>query len=209
MQFEIWVLYAIGVVVLSASPGPSSFLCVTNSISHGFKAGVATGFGSLTAIIGILTLSFVGLGAIVQSSELAFNIIKWIGAAYLIYLGIQAILSKQESFSALEGSKIKTASFQKLYLSGFLVGASNPKAILFFSALFPQFIDPTGNLVEQYFVCASTFFAVEMVWLIFYSHLGNKASSWLFKSGSAKWFNRVTGGVFIAAGGAMSTLNRS
>lgn len=94
-------------------------------------------------------------------------------------------------------------------LSGFIVGASNPKAILFFSALFPQFIDSSAPLMLQYIIFASTFIVLELSWLLIYGYLGTKSSNWIFKNGRAKLFNRLTGGVFITAGTFLSVTNRS
>ena len=99
MSIEVWVCYLIAIMVLTASPGPSVFLCITKSVTDGFFASLFTAMGSLTAIVGILTLSFIGLGVVIYSSDLAFNLIKWAGAAYLIYLGLRAFTSKENSFS--------------------------------------------------------------------------------------------------------------
>ncbi|MCV6036454.1 LysE family translocator, partial [Escherichia coli] len=155
-----------------------------------------------------LTLSFTGLGVVIASSEFVFNIIKWCGAAYLIWLGIQAFRSKQNDFAKSDSAQVST-SHVSAYTSGFIVGSSNPKAIIFFTALFPQFIDPTVSLLTQYAIFAGTFVVFELSWLTFYSLLGVKTSNWLFEAGRAKLFNRLTGGVFISAGVMLSTANRS
>ncbi|MDN3614455.1 MAG: LysE family translocator [Vibrio gallaecicus] len=210
MAIETWVYYFLAVLVLTASPGPSSLLCMTKAVQSGFKLSVFTALGSLTAISTILTLSFTGLGVIIASSEVVFNIIKWTGAAYLIYLGWQSLRSSQQSYDQLSSEDTPSKGTNKQhFLSGFIVGASNPKAILFFTALFPQFIDPTLALMPQFIVFATTFAVMELSWLLLYAYLGAKSSNWLFAQGRAKIFNRVTGGVFISAGALLSTTSRT
>ncbi|WOG25923.1 LysE family translocator [Endozoicomonas sp. 8E] len=209
MTLETWVYYLIAVLILTASPGPSSLLCLSKGVTNGIKQSFFTAVGSLTAITGILTLSFAGLGVLITSSELAFNSIKWTGAAYLIYLGINALLSKQEKFESHQNASTTQTGCISHFLSGFIVGASNPKAILFFSALFPQFIDSSAPLMLQYIIFASTFIVLELSWLLIYGYLGTKSSNWIFKNGRAKLFNRLTGGVFITAGTFLSVTNRS
>lgn len=209
MTIEVWFYYVIAVLILTASPGPSSLLCMTKGVTSGWTVGAYTALGSLTAITAIMTLSFTGLGMVVASSEVVFNAIKWLGAAYLIYLGIKALTSKQERYEQVADKDTVKGSFKSNYISGFIVGASNPKAILFFTALFPQFIDPSAALFTQYSIFASTFVVLELSWLLFYAYLGSKSSSWVFGSGRAKLFNRLTGGVFIGAGALLSTASRA
>ena len=213
MNFDTWIYYLLAVLILTASPGPSSLLCMTQGVQSGFKLSIFTALGSLTAITGILTLSFTGLGVIIASSELVFNIIKWTGAAYLIYLGWKSLRSSQQDYDKLSNQKADSQSVKesaaKHYVSGFIVGASNPKAILFFTALFPQFIDPSIALLPQFAVFALTFAVMELSWLLVYAYLGAKSSNWLFAKGRAKVFNRVTGGVFIGAGALLSTTSRA
>ncbi|MCX8904062.1 LysE family translocator [Vibrio parahaemolyticus] len=208
MQLDTWIYYTIAILVLTASPGPSSLLCLSKGVSSGFRLALTTALGSLSAITIILTLSFTGLGVVIASSEFVFNIIKWCGAAYLIWLGIQTFRSKQNDFSKSDSALVST-SHVSAYTSGFIVGSSNPKAIIFFTALFPQFIDPTDSLLAQYAIFAGTFVVFELSWLTFYALLGVKTSNWLFEAGRAKLFNRLTGGVFISAGVMLSTANRS
>ncbi len=206
MSIETWLYYVVAILILTASPGPSVLLCMTKAINHGFSAALLTALGSLTAIVGILTLSFTGLGVVIASSELAFNVIKWLGAAYLIYLGYQAFICKETSYTLAAHENDK--SLLSDYLSGFMVGASNPKAIVFFTALFPQFIDPAVSMLSQYLIFAATFLVLELSWLLIYSYLGYSSSTWLLAKGRARVFNQLTGSVFIAAGVLLSSTSR-
>jgi threonine/homoserine/homoserine lactone efflux protein len=209
MELQLWIYYTIAIMILTASPGPSVLLCVTKSASQGYNYALYSAFGSLLAIIGILTLSFTGLGAVIASSNLIFVIIKYLGALYLIYLGYKALTSKQENYYFEKKKNISKKDILSSFLSGFIVGASNPKAIIFFIALFPQFINPNNSLLNQYFIFVSTFAVLELSWLLFYIYLGHKSSSWFLQKGRAKFFNRITGGVFISAGLILSTSNRT
>ncbi|WP_039948552.1 LysE family translocator [Vibrio ichthyoenteri] len=209
MSLDTWALYFVAILILTASPGPSSLLCMTKGVTHGFRIGIYTALGSLVAITIILTLSFTGLGLIIASSELTFNIIKYTGAAYLIYLGIKAFASKEREYQLQEDASDSVQAPLKHFFSGFIVGSSNPKAILFFTALFPQFIDPTAPLLAQYLIFTATFMLMEFSWLAVYAKLGAKSSNWLFAKGRAKLFNRITGGVFIGAGTLLSTASKA
>ncbi|PSU34588.1 LysE family translocator [Photobacterium lutimaris] len=208
MTIELWIYYVLAVLVLTASPGPSSLLCMTKGVTGGWKVGAYTALGSLAAITSILTLSFTGLGVIIISSEVIFNAIKWIGAGYLVYLGLKALTSKEKSYVKPALNKSANSDFTSYFVSGLIVGASNPKAILFFTALFPQFINPSEALFIQYVVFALTFVVLELSWLLLYAYLGSRSSSWVFASGRATLFNRLTGGVFIGAGALLSTTSR-
>ncbi|WP_257281136.1 LysE family translocator [Endozoicomonas sp. ISHI1] len=201
MDFDLWAIYAVAILVLTVVPGPSVLLCLTKSVTDGFQSSIYVALGSLTAITGIMTLSFTGLGVLISSSELAFNIIKWVGAIYLIYLGIKSFTSKSENIEiALNNQKSKKQSVTNLFRSGFIVGASNPKAIAFFTALFPQFIVAEQSLITQYIVFTATFATMELFWLMLYSYFGSKSTNWLMRSGRAKIFNKVSGSVFISTG---------
>lgn len=209
MLIETWLIYALAVLILTASPGPSSLLCMTKGVVSGWRRAFVAALGSLTAITAIMTLSFTGLGVLIASSELIFNAVKWFGAAYLAYLGLKALTSKQDHYQVNQADRAPLAGYRAHYLSGFIVGASNPKAILFFTALFPQFINPEADLVTQYLIFATTFMVMELTWLCLYAYMGAKSSTWILAKGRAKLFNRLTGGVFVGAGAWLSTVSRT
>ncbi len=209
MEFTNWIYYTIAILILTSSPGPSVLLCITKSVTQGFNLAVYTALGSLFAIIGIMTLSFTGLGLLIATSDMIFTIIKYIGAVYLIYLGYKTFTSKQEDYHFKKNAKISKKNKLDSFLNGFIVGASNPKAIIFFTALFPQFINANSPLLIQYMIFVSTFAVLELSWLLFYAYLGHKSSSWFLQKGRAKFFNKITGSVFIGAGILLSTTNRT
>lgn len=207
MSIDTWLIYTFAVLILTASPGPSVLLCVSKSVSSGLSSARWAALGGVTAITIILTLSFTGLGVIIASSDFAFSVIKWLGAAYLIYLGVMALRSTEHTYDVSANPDAGQGRLGN-YLSGFIVGSSNPKAIVFFTALFPQFIDPLVSLFLQYLIFASTFIVLELAWLLIYSHLAHRSSGWLLKSGRARFFNKITGFTFISAGVLLSTSKR-
>ncbi len=208
MSVEVLVYYVIAIFVLTASPGPCVFLCITKSVTEGFSASIYTAMGSLTAIVGILTLSFTGLGVIISNSDFAFDLIKWVGAFYLIYLGLRALTSKESNFSVETQCQPNSSDAFSNFATGFMVGASNPKAILFFTALFPQFINLLESLLFQYIVFVSTFAIFEFLWLLTYAYLGLRSRHWLYSKGRAQKFNKLTGGIFISAGILLSSTSK-
>ncbi len=210
MTLETWFYYLLTMLVLTSTPGPSVLFSVSNSLNGGVKKAFFGALGGTSAITIIMTLSFTGMGVVVMTSEVLFNIIKWAGVAYLIYLGLSAILSKDESFLVDDSkNQLKTQSRKATFLSGFMVGASNPKAILFFTALFPQFINPTVALWPQFLILSITFIIFEMTWLMLYAYFASKALPWLQVKGRAKMVNRITGSLFVGAGALLATTSRN
>lgn len=209
MALDLWIYYTISITILTAIPGPSILVCVTQSVSQGFTHALYGAFGNMLAIIGIITLSFTGLGVIIASSDFIFNIVKYLGALYLIYLGYKALTSKEESYHLEKNDNITKQEKWSSFFTGFIVGASNPKTTVFFVAFFPQFINLNSSLFNQYIIFMSTFTIIGLFWLVFYSYLGHKSSNWFLQKGRAKFFNRITGGVFVGAGVLLSTSNRT
>lgn len=163
--------------------------------------------GSTLAIACIMFLSMLGLGTVLAASETLFSTLKWLGAAYLAYLGITSLLSKTSSIAVPDESEPKVSA-RKLFGRGILVGASNPKALLFFGALFPQFIEPSAPQAAQFLILGVTFIFFELFWLAVYALTAAKARHWLQKPRRATLFNRVTGAAFLLAAGLLATTKR-
>ena len=199
MDFNSWLYFVIAIAILTFTPGPNLFLTISTSVTNGFKLAIYSALGGFLATSIIFTLSYFGLGAIVISSVALFLTIKYLGALYLIYLGIKAWNSKDDSFILTTEDKIYSSA-KSSFSKGFLVGASNPKAIIFFTAFLPQFINSKSSLILQFIVLYVTFAIFELFWLIFYAYLARKSISFLQKEGRAKVFNKLTGGIFISIG---------
>ena len=212
MNLSTWLLYVAAVLVLTMTPGPSVLMCVSTSVKLGARKALVVSLGSTSAIVGIMCLSMLGLGAVLAASETLFSVLKWAGAAYLAYLGITALFfSKATEISVTgngDGDANTETTNRKIFGQGFLVGASNPKALLFFGALFPQFIDPAAAQGPQLLVLGLTFVFFEMLWLTVYALTAAKAKRWLAQPKRARMFNRATGVVFLAAAGLLATSRR-
>lgn len=207
MTLANWLLYVAAVLILTVTPGPSVLMCVSTSVNLGARKALIASLGSTTAIVSIMVLSAIGLGTALAASEVLFTAIKWLGAAYLAYLGITSFFSSATDI-AVSGS-VESSTSERLFAQGFLVGASNPKALLFFGALFPQFIDPSAPQAPQFLILGVTFIFFELLWLTVYALLGSKANYWLQQPRRAKLFNRTTGVVFLVAAGLLASSRRT
>ena len=207
MTIATWLLYVAAVFVLTVTPGPSVFMPISTSVEFGVKKALLVSLGSTTAIVGIMIASAIGLGAALAASETLFTLLKWLGAAYLAYLGITSFFSKSSEISVGDGSG--SPQDHQLFRKGFFVGASNPKALLFFGALFPQFIVPTEPQLPQFLILGITFIFFEFGWLTIYALSAAKARTWLAQPRRATLFNRATGVVFLAAAGFLAFSKRS
>ena len=212
MAVSTWLLYVVAVLVLTVTPGPSVFACISTAVQAGRRAALVTALGSTSAIVGIMALSALGLGAVLAASDVLFTTLKWLGTAYLAYLGVCALLRKDSSLQVDTGNGAATpphAALRQHWLRGFLVGASNPKALLFFGALFPQFIHADAAYLPQCLILGSTFVFFELLWLSIYACTASYAKDWLQQPRRALWFSRVTGVVFLGAAAAVATTRRS
>jgi len=211
MTLQTFFLYLAAVFVLTVTPGPSVLMCITNGIHHGVRRAFAGALGSVTAVCLIMVVSAAGLGAILAVSEKVFLILKWCGVAYLAYIGVRTFFSTQSTIEAGRDGDAEPIRKSRagLFWQGFLVGGSNPKALLFFTAFFPQFINPHAAQLPQFLVLGATFVCFELFWLTFYAHFAARVAPWLRTPGRAKMFNRISGATFIGAGALLATVKRS
>lgn len=216
MPLNTWLLYVAAVFVLCATPGPAVLMSVTNGVNHGVKRAFYAALGSITAVVVIMACSALGVGAAMAASETLFNAIKWFGVAYLFYIGLMTLRSTTSSFElpadnaeSKSVQKTSKASFLNLYIKGFLVGISNPKALLFFTAFFPQFLNPAEPQLLQFAILGSTFVFFELSGLMFYATFASRLAPWLRTPGRAKAFNRVSGSTFIGASVLLATVKRA
>ena len=193
MNFETWVLFILAVLALMSSPGPSHLLMLSNSATYGFKRATATIFGDLSANMLQMFAAVLGLSFLITSSSNIFNFIKWIGVTYLVWNALNMFFKKNnlKKIKKINSKKV----FNKLYLQGFITSASNPKAIIFFASLFPQFIVIDQNIWIQFIILSLTYVTIDGILLMTYG-LG---ASWIvsfIKKNSAIWVNRI-GGVLM------------
>jgi homoserine/homoserine lactone efflux protein len=212
MSLHHWLLYVSVVLAVIVTPGPSAALCLTHGASHGVWRATATVLGGMVASLTLMTLSALGLGAAITASTTLFLVIKFAGAAYLIWLGLAMWRAPAPAADATSiastGPATSHARWTRLWRQGFLVGIGNPKDLLFFGALFPQFLDPAKPMAAQFALLAATWLAVDGLSMTGYAALGTRIGPALRRSGAGRLFNRLTGGAFIAAGGALAVANR-
>jgi homoserine/homoserine lactone efflux protein len=198
MTLSTYLLYLAAVSLLIVTPGPTMLMCVTNAVNHGPARALASAAGALAASVCIMALSALGLGALLAASEAAFTVLKVAGALYLMWLGIRTF----RSGTALAPARPAGAS-RSLLVQGLLVGASNPKALLFFSAFFPQFIDPAAPVLPQFVLLAATFVAGDFLMLVAAAFGVGRIAPWLRQARVVRWINRVCGGLFTVMGGLL------
>jgi homoserine/homoserine lactone efflux protein len=209
MNWTVWWLFVPVETVLCLTPGPAVLLVLATALRRGPRASIASTIGILSANSIYFALSATGLGAVLLASYRIFFLIKWAGAAYLIYLGVKALLSKSGAFGNPEVAGASTRSAPQLFMDGLLLQLSNPKAIVFFAALLPQFIDPKGDLVMQVVVLGITSLIIESLVLLCYGLAAGRASAVARQPRYARWTNRVSGVLLIGAGSGVAALRRS
>ena len=200
MTLTTYLLYLAAVALLVLSPGPTMLMCVTTAVQQGPRQAILSASGSVTAVLGVMLLSALGLGALLAASEAAFTAAKVVGAAYLIWLGIKTFRSPGAALVNNSDNAIQALSGRASYWRGFLVGASNPKALLFFAAFFPQFLSADLPFAPQFAVLALTFIAFELSVLTACALGVSRIAPLLRQSGPMRWVNRVSGGLFTLMG---------
>jgi len=193
VELSNWLLYAAAALGLSLTPGPNGLLALTHGALFGTKKTISTIFGGLTGFFLVIAMSMFGIGALLAASASLLTVLKWVGGAYLVFLGIQVWRSP-----ALAISRDKVSGRAGLYRAGLFSALSNPKGILFFVAFLPQFIEPERSLFTQFVIMAATFLVIEFFYELTVAALADRITPWLARVG--KNFNRTFGAVFIAIG---------
>ena len=201
--------FLIAGILLNLTPGSDTMYILGRSISQGKKAGLLSALGISTGALVHTVFAALGLSIILAQSATAFNIVKYLGALYLIYLGIKAMTSKSSNeFKLEEGSELKNN--RKIYLSGILTNVLNPKVALFFLAFLPQFIDPNyTNSTVSFLVLGLTFVTTGTIWCLILALFSAKLSSSIKQNYKIKgWLDKFTGIVFIFLGIKLALLKK-
>jgi len=196
MAPHVWIIYTLAALGLSLSPGPNSLLALTHGALHGRRKALYTLSGGSLGFLLIIALSMFGIGALLKASLAWLTALKWVGGAYLVWLGIQVWRSPPIQVTAALGSA-DVRGFS-LFRQGFLAAATNPKGILFFAAFLPQFIDPQRSVATQFLVISATFVIIEFMTEYVLASLAQQIARWLARVGRS--FNRACGAVFVGLG---------
>jgi len=208
MTLNFMLLYVTTVFIASILPGPSMLLALTHGMQFGAKRTIASAMGNLTITLIQASVSVAGLGAVLIASEPAFNFVKFAGAAYLVYLGVVILFTQKMSFIPVYTKPHQGTSLRKMYLQAALVTAGNPKAIVFFTAIFPQFINPEITYLPQFMTLMVLGSFIAFSCFMLYAISGQKIVHLFAKKNIGKRINRVIGGTFIGAGIALATGNK-
>jgi len=196
MALETWLVYLVAALLLSLTPGPNGLLALTSGALYGVRKTLLTVLGGACGFVIIIGLSMAGVGALLQASAKVLVVLKWLGAAYLVWLGWQVWHAPAPNLSA--STTAPAPNGRMLYRQGFLAAVSNPKALLFFGAFLSQFVDPHRNLLLQFLIMAFTFIAIEIMTEVFLATVAQRVRVWLTRWG--RRFNQVCGGLFAAIG---------
>ncbi|MEY7272182.1 homoserine/homoserine lactone efflux protein [Citrobacter koseri] len=202
MTFEWWFAYLLTSIILSLSPGSGAINTMTTAISHDYRgatasiAGLQTGLGIHIILVGV------GLGTLFSRSVVAFEVLKWAGAAYLIWLGIQ----QWRAAGAIDLNTLAHAqSRSRLFRRAVFVNLTNPKSIVFLAALFPQFIKPQEPQLMQYVVLGITTIVVDIIVMIGYATLATRIAGWIKGPKQMKALNKVFGSLFMLVGALLAS----
>jgi len=207
MLLETWLAFLVACWVISLSPGAGAIASMSCGLQYGFWRGYWNTIGLQLGLALQIAIVAAGVGAILAASALAFSLIKWFGVAYLVYLAVkqwQALPSDLTSDSERPLGRPLT-----LVLRGFLVNASNPKAVVFMLAVLPQFIDPHRPLMEQYLTMGATMIVIDSIVMAGYTGLASRVLRVLRTPRQQRLLNRTFAALFVAAAGLLACVRRS
>lgn len=203
MTLQTWWLFTAAVFFLCGTPGPAMIHVLSRSVALGPRRSMAAMAGLLLALVTVLAASAAGLTTLLLALPGAFDVLRIVGAGYLIYLGIRAWRSDSAPLDVTDNALPRTISLAALFRGGFAIGISNPKLILFAAAFLPQFVDATKPQAPQFAVLVATFAAMESLWYAVYALGGRSLSGYLQRPAVRRAFDRLTGVVFVGFGLAL------
>ena len=205
MPLETFLLFAPACFAINMAFGPNNLLSLTNAARSGIAPAILAAAGRIVSFAVMIAIAGVGLGAVLAASETVFTVVKWAGAAYLVWIGINLIRARAPIISDEPGKP--ASSLRKLTLQELWVAAGNPKAILVFTAFFPQFVDPQAYALS-FAILGFTFLVFESFAIMVYSVIGAKLGRYLRNGSALKWFNRTSGTMMIGFGLALMFTRR-
>ena len=207
MNMELWIPFVLAATLILIVPGPTILLVISQAVAHGRRSVVPLVIGVILGDFTAMTLSLLGLGALMSASATLFTIFKWVGALYLIYLGIRLWKLNSENNSVQYNANNTSAG--SLLRSSFIVTALNPKGIAFFVAFLPQFVDPLKPALSQLTLLGGTFLVLATINSALYAIFAGKLGDKMKKRKVRRWFNRCGGSTLIGAGIFTAAMQRS
>lgn len=207
MELQTFLIFAMTTAIVIFSPGPTAVLMASQGAGSGVRRTLAAVLGITCATVIYFVLSATGVASLIVASHTLFQIIKWVGVAYLCYLGFGAIFSKSGGLVVTAGAPMR--SRKELFVHGFLIEFSNPKALLYFSAILPQFLDVTRPIGPQFFIMWLTAFVMQCMIYTAYAYLGERLSRGGMKSWIVNAINKTAGGALLFAGAKMASVTAS
>ena len=207
LSVDTLLIFTMTTLVVVLSPGPAAITVTTEAVSNGFRSSKWLIFGIAVANVIFFILSATGIAALIVASNTLFNIIKWIGVAYLLYLGFKAIFADNRPVN-FNANKPITSNGYKVFAKGFSLEIANPKALLYFSALLPQFIDISYPMVPQMALFCFITFILDISCYSLYAYLGIKSSNLKNNQKAAKIVNQLSGVMLIFVGTRMALIER-
>jgi threonine/homoserine/homoserine lactone efflux protein len=209
VSIHAWLAFVALTGAVSYAPGPNMLLSISHGLLHGAQRTVATACGLLIGSWVLIAASTAGFGAVLAASATAFLVVKWCGVAYLAWLGVQLWRAPPAGLVLQDGVPTTTVSLRRLAAQGFGVALSNPKAILYFTALFPQFVDAARPLLPQVLILAATFTMIEFCMIMTSACGAGRLAPWLAGGDRGLWINRASASVLLAAAGLLACVRRA
>jgi homoserine/homoserine lactone efflux protein len=209
MTLATWLTFLLASVLLCFSPGPGALSSMSAGMKYGWRRGMWNCIGMQVSIMVNVTIIALGLGAILMASNTAFEVMKWCGALYLMWLGVQKFREEPVPFKEIAArTQFKDTTIRGIFAQGFLVSQTNPKGLIFLLAVLPQFVDPTQPVTMQYIILTLTLNIVDLVAMGCYTAFAAKVLMLLKDPEHIRWTNRGIGSLFVAAGGALAVFKR-
>ena len=205
IKLEAFLVFVIVACATIVSPGPGVVLTLSNSIRFGAKGAMGGIFGIATGTFLIAGLSATSLGIILATSSLAFTVMKYLGAAYLIYLGVKLWRSPPREIGL---AKVKQSSWKRQFTEGFLIQVSNPKAVFFFISIFPQFVDFTKDHFQYFAILVITYSTLVICIHSCYAFLAKSARGFLATKKGNTLVNKLSGGTFVCFGLGLASASK-
>jgi homoserine/homoserine lactone efflux protein len=208
VALSTWLGFFAACWLISLSPGPGAVTCMSTGVRHPYRRAVWTVLGIVAGIQTLVAVVAVGVGALVAASGAVLGAVRWLGVAYLVYLGVQQWRAAPAGTVAARAGEPERETRLALFLRGYLVNVTNPKGIVFLLAVLPQFVDPARPAAPQYALCGASLAATDLVVMSGYAVVARSVLRWYGSPSHLRWLNRLFGTLFVAAGLGLAVWRR-